>query len=375
MITYVLPTRNRPGMLRRSLGAIGALPRHDAEVVVVDNASDVPPAVPIRLDNGIDVRLLFRETNEGAAARNAGVAVSDPAREWVVMLDDDSYPLDCGHLRVLREQPSDVAAVGAEIFLPCDVSGVARREAGGLPEVFTGCGVAIRRAAFLGAGGYDASFQYYVEEYDLAAKLLLRGWRVVHDRRFRVMHEKTPGGRDMNVILRRLVRNNAWVVERYAPADARREERREVLARYAAIAAKERALAGYTAGMAEALATLRRQERTPMPAAMFDRFTGLAEARRSFRAAHGEEAFATAAVVDEGKNARLVRRALEEVGVRLAGERDADVLAIGTLSPGPMLDAWERRVASGGRRVVVPWADLIGAGARRVGGAPVPVAA
>jgi hypothetical protein len=179
----------------------------------------------------------------------------------------------------------------------------------------------------------------------------------------------------MNVILRRLVRNNAWVAERYAPADARREERREVFARYAVIAAKEQALAGYTAGMAEALATLRRQPRTPMAAAVFDRFTGLAEARRSLRAAHERRAFWTAAVVDEGKNARLVRRALEEIGVRLVDEGDAEVVVIGTLSPGPLLDAWERRVAGGARRVVAPWAGLIGDGVRKMDEATVPVAA
>jgi hypothetical protein len=309
----------------------------------------------VRLANGLPVELLFRPTNEGAAARNRGVAISDPASEWIVMLDDDSYPLDAGFLEALREQAADVAAVGAEIFLPAPRG----REAGGLPEVFTGCGVAIRREAFIDAGGYDPAFNYYVEEYDLAAKLLRAGSRVVLDRRFRVLHEKAPGGRDMNAILRRLVRNNAWVAQRYAPPDRRRDEIREVMARYASIAARERALTGYTAGAAEALATLSRQPRRTMPGHLFDRFTGLAEARRSLQAAYDEAPFATAAIIDEGKNARLVRRALEELGVRIvADERDADAGVIGTLSPGPLLDAWERRVALSGRRLVSPWHSL-----------------
>jgi hypothetical protein len=298
------------------------------------------------------VELVFRATNEGAGARNHGVAASEPSCEWIVMLDDDSYPLDAGHLGVLEEQPGDVAAVAAEIFLPTG------REAGGLPEVFTGCGVAIRRGAFLDAGGYDPSFHYYVEEYDLAARLLLRGGRVALDRRFRVMHEKTAAGRDMDAILRRLVRNNAWIAQRYAPAGARGAELREVFSRYARIAAKESALTGYTAGAAEALATLTRQARTPMPGALFDRFTGLAEARRSLELAWEAAPFATAAIVDVGKNARLVRRALDEMGVRLVHEDDAQALIIGTLSPGPILESWERR-ADADTRVIAPWSSLV----------------
>jgi GT2 family glycosyltransferase len=355
MISYVLPTRNRPDVLERTLRALGALPCHDAEVIVVDNASDLPPHAPVVLNNGLPVHLHFRTNNEGAAARNHGVRESDPSSRWIVMLDDDSHPLDLRFLEALGEQPGDVAAVSAEIFLPSPRG----REAGGLPEVFTGCGVAVRRDAFLEAGGYDPSFNYYVEEYDLSAKLLLAGHRVVLDRRFRVLHEKAAGGRDMHAILRRLVRNNAWVAQRYAPAEARRDELHEVFARYASIAAKEKAMAGYTAGAAEALATLHTQVRTPMSRDIFDRFTGLAEARRSLQEAYDERPFRSAAIVDAGKNARLVRRALDELGVHLVDEPDAEAVVIATLSPGPVLDAWERRVAADTTvRVISPWSDL-----------------
>ena len=96
-----------------------------------------------------------------------------------------------------------------------------------------------------------------------------------------------------------------------------------------------------------------------MPEALWDRFTGLAAARRTLLAAYVEAPFATAAIVDEGKNAWAVARALGELGVRLTAETDdAEALVIGTLSPGPMLDAFERRLHGGrpgGRRVLMPW--------------------
>ena len=138
-IAYVLPTRDRPETLARTVAALERLPRHDAQVVVVDNASCVPPRLPVELHNGLPVLLLQRNRNEGAAARNAGVLASDPSCDWVVMLDDDSHPLSIGALDALRDAPADAGAVQAEILLPL-ADGRGRHESGGLPEVFIGAG-------------------------------------------------------------------------------------------------------------------------------------------------------------------------------------------------------------------------------------------
>ena len=145
MISYLLPTRNRPGTLRVTLDALGRLPAADHEpagggqVVVVDNASEPAVTVPEKLANGLAVVLVRLEENLGASARNAGARAA--RGEWVVMLDDDSHPLDTGHVTVLTQAPSDVVAVGAEIRLPGGL-----REVGGLPEVIVGCGAAVRPA-------------------------------------------------------------------------------------------------------------------------------------------------------------------------------------------------------------------------------------
>lgn len=374
MIAYVLPTRNRPAALARTLAGLGALPAHDAEVIVVDNASDPPPAVPVALANGLPVTLVARARNEGAAARNAGVRASEPACGWVVMLDDDSRPVDLGFLRALEEQPADVAAVGAEIFLPPAMPTPGdpsprpgRREAGGLPEVFIGCGVAVRREAFLAArvdgleghAGYDPRFGFYAEEYDLAARFLRAGMRVVMDRRFRVLHEKTPAGRSMDAILRRLVRNNAWVMARYAPGAERRREIGRTVRRYAGIAIKERAEVGYLAGLAELAWTLRAQPRLELRRAEWDRFTGRAACLATLARARAARRFDTAAIVAPGKNDHVVRGCLEELGVRVTGDTAAaDVLVIGTLSPGPMLDALAMLAAD--PRVILPWDGMLG---------------
>lgn len=363
MITYVVPHRNRPERLALTLAELGRLKGHldlgwgPGEVIVVDNASDHVPVLPERLVNGLVVRLIARATNEGAASRNIAVREADPRSEWVVMLDDDSYPVDTGFIRRLSRAPRDVTAVSADIYLP----GLAKRESGGLPEVFVGCGVAIRRAAFIELGGYDPAFNYYAEEYDLAARIIRAGGRVAFDPWFRVEHHKAPQGRDLNVITQRLVRNNGWVMQRYAPDAARRHQIREQRRRYRAIAIRESAIAGFSRGLLELRRTIRQQHRTPLSTEQFDRFTGLSYARQALRRAHESQPFTRVALVDEGKNGWVVRAALAELGVSIVEDSatDADAWVVATMSPGPMLDSFERRTllnpAGSTRRIIAPW--------------------
>lgn len=368
MIAFVLPTRDRPTDLERTLAGLGALGLGEerAEVMVVDNASAETPEVPARLSCGAPVTLLRRPTNEGAAARNAGVEAAGASRSWIVMLDDDSHPVGgpgagARLVESLATQPEDVFAVTADIHLS-PVSGVERgRERGGLPEVFVGCGVAIRRDAFVRTGGYDPSFGFYAEEYDLSAKLIAGGGRIVSDPAWRVVHHKSAAGRDMDLIVERLVRNNGWVMQRYAPEAQRDEEVRRVVDRCRHIAEVESAGAGFDRGIRELEATIDAQVRTPLTLRQWERFTGMAAARTAVGAAFASRSPQSAALVVPGKNAFVVERALKERGIEpVRGVASPGrALVIGTLSPGPMADALEL-LEPLGRRVVAPW---VGAGA------------
>jgi GT2 family glycosyltransferase len=360
MISFVLPTRNRPDRLAATLDAIGGLTiGHRAEVVIVDNASDRPVRTPRALANGTTVRLVRLDHNAGAAARNAGVEAADPASDWVVMLDDDSHPVEsvepfAATVDRLLTRPPETAAVMADIHLPA----LGRRESGGLPQVFVGCGVAIRRNTFTALGGYDPSFGYYVEEYDLSARILARGWSIGFDPAFCVHHHKVESGRDMDVILERLVRNNGWVMQRFAPGSLRRAMHREQRRRYRLIAEKEHALTGYARGLVQLRHTCRDQRRTPLLRNAWDHFTGLAHARAAINLAWRERPFGSVALVEPGKNAWAVEQALAETcfeaGIPRTRPTKAEAVVIGTLSPGPMLDA-AARWSGLGHRVVTPW--------------------
>jgi GT2 family glycosyltransferase len=363
VISYVMPTRDRADVLAETLDRIGRLPPHDAEVLVIDNASRNPVRLPPGLANGVRVCVVRSEVNLCAGARNLATHHAHDRSRWLVMLDDDSHPLDLGFLRSLDIADEGVGAVAAEIFLPRGAGGAVCRESGGLPEVFIGCGVAIRTGLFRELGGYDHAFDYYAEEYDLSARVMLAGRRIAFDRTFRVEHRKVSAGRDMNRIVGNLVRNNAWVAARYAPDEVRWPEIRQHLTRYARIARKESALRGYIRGVHDLGLSIFDQPRRPMPRAMWDRFTGLAAAREAVRTAMAERSFGSAAIVRPGKNVGQVVQALHEAGVRIEPDPDlAAVRMIGTLSPGPMLDAWAAEtVGAPAARTLTPW---------RVGPAP-----
>lgn len=377
-IAIIIPTRDRTDRLALTLDQLARLWRSPSQLssvrlhaIVIDNAS-AAPIKPGDLPFETTVRRL--ELNEGSAARNVGVAIADPSCEWVVMLDDDSAPVDLGFISRLDRQPANVAAVSADLWLP----GLRRRETGGLPEVFIHCGVAIRRRAFLEVGGLDPTFESHADEYDLAARMIGAGYKVAHDPWFRVEHRTTPAefsrglSNNGDAALSKLVRNNGWLIERYAPDECRRERWREVRARYRERASQTGARQSLAFGLQQYRQSRASQTRTPLNQAQFDRFTGLSHARQSLHDAWQRQPFATARIVDPGRNAWAVRHALSELGVRELTDRDShtpDALVIGTMAPGPMLDAFERRQAIAimrgmkhgvdGPQLIAPWQAIM----------------
>lgn len=361
MISYVLPTRNRPEILAETLRALARLPRHEAELIIVDNASNAPVDAPARLENGVPVEVVRVPENRGTAARNAGCerAVARAGGKahddhWIMMLDDDSAPVSLQFLPLLGAAPTSTAVLAAEIVLD-DADGTIRHDAGGLPEVFIGCGAAIRASVFVGLGGYDPGFDYYAEEYDFCARVLLAGLGVQYDRRYVVRHRKVSEGRDMHRIVGNLVRNNGLVMTRYAPDAIRERMIEEQVVRYGRIAAKENAVAGYERGLRELRERLPRQTRTPLPEQGWKRFCGYAAVEQHLRHCKARSSWGTVAIVEQGKHADVLVQALRDAEVPVTSDVAADTLLIGTLSPGPMLDAESQLRRLSDKPVVTGW--------------------
>jgi len=343
LISFVIPTRNRSRELAYTLDKLRELDLDMlggiSEVVIVDNDSDERINAPDELGNGITITRVQLDENRGAGARNIGV--EHACGQWILMLDDDSNLMPGEVGAFLSNLEPTIGAVGGEIFLPGG-----HHEAGGLPEVIVGCGCAIRRDAFLEVGGYDAGFGYYAEEYDLCAKLISAGYRIGHTRAFGFEHRKCSTGRDMDEILFRLVRNNGWVIQRYAPDWLLGGALDEMLRRYRHIAMHEQALAGYQRGVDELERTIEDQTRSALCGHGWDRFVGKDAMQRVLAGELDARRPSSVSIVGppHGKGFGQICDVIESHGLTLSDQSSAQgaIEVIGTLSPGPMLDAHQQ---------------------------------
>jgi N-acetylglucosaminyl-diphospho-decaprenol L-rhamnosyltransferase len=227
-VSVVIITRNRRDALGVVLDRLAELPVD--EVLVVDNGSDDDTAGYVRARNGV-VRLLEPGENIGIAGRN--LAAREARGEFLLMLDDDSYPLP-GAVEVLvdalRANPS-LAAAGA---LVRDVDGDGRvvkldelgtfdwwlragREGEpppeGFPAFFFPEGAAmIRRSAYLDVGGFFEPYFVASTELDLAARLFQAGWDVRYFPTAVVDHMKAEAGRGHETGLYYRIRNHLWYI-------------------------------------------------------------------------------------------------------------------------------------------------------------------
>ena len=109
VFTIIIPTHDRPLLLKRTLESLIAQTCQDFKVVIVsDTAGYLPPYQELsQLDKRFDFVLRCTGTPGPAASRNVGLAIADS--EYILFLDDDdTYRPD--HLarlkeRLLRDKP------------------------------------------------------------------------------------------------------------------------------------------------------------------------------------------------------------------------------------------------------------------------------
>ncbi|HEY6276087.1 MAG TPA: glycosyltransferase [Streptosporangiaceae bacterium] len=197
----ILTMGDRPAELARAVGSALAQQDVELEVVVVGNGAGGPPAP---FPTGVS--WLGLPANLGVAGgRNAGVAAC--AGDVVLFLDDDGwYPdRDLGSYLASRfASDPDLAVVSLRVADPAGGPGarwhVPRLRAGdpgrsSVVTTFAGGACAIRRAAYLAAGGLPEAFFYAHEETDLAWRLLGLGYRLEYDAAARICHHALPNAR------------------------------------------------------------------------------------------------------------------------------------------------------------------------------------
>lgn len=181
-VSIIIPTYNRPELLREALDSIAAQTFRDYEVIVVDDGS-TPPIAEAIVDHPVRPKIIRQNRQGPGAARNRGIA--EAKSDLVAFLDSDDLWMPTKLERfvaALRENPAISIFYGPMVPIDAqrhEVAGRTKaRRAGRITEaLFKSCFVDVptvvcRKDVLTRAGGFDASLPV-CEDYDLWLRVSL----------------------------------------------------------------------------------------------------------------------------------------------------------------------------------------------------------
>lgn len=223
-VSIVVLTYSRPDEIRKNVAGLLGLSHPALEIIVVDNASELPVCRLLPADERLKVLTL--EENIGVGGRNVGI--KEAVGDIVITLDDDVTGITDGAINTLQrifEEP-EIAAVNFKVL--DEETGEStnwchhrkQQEYADTQfdtyEISEGA-VAFRRKVILQAGLYPGFFFISHEGPDLAIRIMDLGYRVIYSPEVRVKHSHCMVAR---VSWRRYyydTRNLIWYVVRSFP--------------------------------------------------------------------------------------------------------------------------------------------------------------
>ncbi|MGD9733765.1 MAG: glycosyltransferase family 2 protein [Desulfamplus sp.] len=197
--------------------------RDDIEIIAVDNGST--DGTPQFLESQSDwITSLKLTENLGIEGLNLGFEIAKG--EYILVLDDDSHPLNIDTVDILIEsldRHKDAGAVACKIELKdgtyfktwhipdTDICSFCESTA------FVGCGFAIRRSVFKTIGWFPAKYFLYQNEIDAAIKIRKLGYKIYYNPQCVVVHRTSPVGRAGWRQVFFPTRNTIWLLREYAP--------------------------------------------------------------------------------------------------------------------------------------------------------------
>jgi GT2 family glycosyltransferase len=285
-------------------------------VLVVDNASSDGTAAAVEAQFP-SVILLRQSANKGPCAKNEGLAAAKG--EFVVFLDDDSFPMPGSIARMIEHFQAD-PALGAAVFAITLPDG--SQECSAYPNVCIGCGTGFRREAIQQVGGLPTDFFMAAEEYDLSLRLLDGGWRIRRFDDLHVTHLKTPTSRFPGRIARLDARNNTLLALRYFPEQWRMQYAMDWLDRYRLMAIANRRRMAFWAGAVAGMTRGMTAEHRPIRAEAFEQFARIEETCHRLHEVKQSHGLRRIAFVDLGKNMLAYRLAAQRCGLEVVAIAD-----------------------------------------------------
>lgn len=310
LVSFTISTHNRRDVLRGTLWQLRliCLELPGAEVLVVDNASSDGSVEMIRTEFP-EVQCIPLRDNLGSCAKN--IAIEQSRGQYIVFLDDDSYPHSGSVERMIEHFEND-PSLGAAVFQVELTDG--SRECSAYPDVFIGCGTGFRREALRETGLLPTDFFMQAEEYDLSLRLLNAGWSVRTFDDLLVKHLKTPAARRSWRTMRLDVRNNFVVAATYLPDGWAMRFVFDWMKRYYRIAASKGQRSAFFCGLVQGfIAMLEPGRRRPIGDEAFQRFSRMNEIEQLLAPLRGQ----TVLFVDYGKNILPFYLAAQKLGIRI----------------------------------------------------------
>ncbi len=215
IFSIIITTRNRSDDLSRTLTRLQHLEPSANEIIVcADGCSD--GTIDMVRSNFPDVKLHVNAIGIGSVASRDAM-LQTAAGDWVLVLDDDSYPMDDDFfLRVLPiiAQHSEAAVI---TFIELRDEDVQPREnpsenLGFYVSSYPNCAALMRRDLYFKSAGFAAHFIHMYEEPDYALQCYGAGYAVWFEPSLAVRHHLSAVSRQPVKRHHQNARNELWSV-------------------------------------------------------------------------------------------------------------------------------------------------------------------
>ncbi len=193
LVTVNILSYNRKDELRNTLQKVFEQDYKNIEVIVVDNASSDGTQKMVKSEFPA-VQLIELSENIGIAGWNKGFKIAKG--EYVLVLDDDSYPEKGTILKGIKcfKNDSKIAVVGFTVYNSCynliENNFEFQKSKGKIIYTigFIGCGAIVNKKVFCELNGYESSIFLYYNEIEFSIRAREKGYRIVFEPNNKIIH-------------------------------------------------------------------------------------------------------------------------------------------------------------------------------------------
>lgn len=232
LVSVVMLSFNRKNDVAEGIRQLLSQDYKNLEIIIVDNAStDGTAEMLSEKFSQEQIKLIALPRNIGVAAYNLGFEKA--AGEYIVVLDDDSFPAKNAIPRMVEEfrKNDQLAVVAFNIKNYAAISNVSDAsdssnssepsdlsdKTGDYRMAFNGCGAGIRKNVLNRVGGYPEEFFLYWNEQDLAIRILATGYQIRSFTDITAYHKYSPANRESLRAPFYYTRNLYWLTWKYFP--------------------------------------------------------------------------------------------------------------------------------------------------------------